>query len=87
MRPQVPDDYLVDFDYYTAISKRPPKGETSCVETIVTRATVYSEDPQNTRSFRGIATLSPNDEKFSLRIGRDVALGRAISQLRERAAA
>ncbi len=81
MRPRVPDGYAVEYEYGVTMSKRPPKGMRTCVETMYVDALLTPPADHPTRQHgTGRAILNPRDT-FSLHIGRDVALGRALKCL------
>lgn len=79
MRPRLPDGYAVEFRYEAVLSKRPPKGEDGCVETLRTVALI---GPSHRRfaAAQGEAILNPGDS-FSMHVAQEVALGRAIKAL------
>jgi hypothetical protein len=81
VRPQLPDGYAVEYRYEPVMTKRPPRGSDDCVETLRTRALVGREN-RSFAEFEGEAILNPGDV-FSIQLGRDIALGRALKNLRE----
>lgn len=77
MRPPLPDGLTVEYRHEATMSKRPPKGETECVETMLTTATLYNQEGGPVAW--GSATLNPRDS-FSVALAHNISLGRALAE-------